>query len=110
MLVFQESSPHFVPTTFNDSLFTLLITPHNTINTPTTMQIERISNNTPMEFDVHPVKTHMRKTYLTMVYTNEPVMVEDSIKNMERLIAKDDKYKMVGVDLAYASGRDGYDR
>ncbi|KAE8769308.1 hypothetical protein D1007_59104 [Hordeum vulgare] len=50
-----------------------------------------------MEFDVHLVKTHMRKMDLTVVYTNDSVMVEESINTMERLLAKDDKYKVTTV-------------
>ena len=44
-----------------------------------------------MEFGVHHVETHMRKTDLTVVYTNNPGMVEDSIGTMERLLDADDK-------------------
>ncbi|KAE8792823.1 hypothetical protein D1007_32597 [Hordeum vulgare] len=52
-----------------------------------------------MDFGVHPVETHMRKTDLAMVYTNDPVMVENSINTMEWLLAEDDKYKVVGFDF-----------
>ncbi|KAE8810811.1 hypothetical protein D1007_12426 [Hordeum vulgare] len=38
------------------------------------------------------METHMRKMDLTVVYTNNPVMVEDSIDTMERLLAEDDKF------------------
>ncbi|KAI4993521.1 hypothetical protein ZWY2020_007834 [Hordeum vulgare] len=74
------------------------------------MHTERISNGVAMEFDVHLVETHMRKMDLTMVYTNDPVMVEDSTSSMEWLIAEDDKYIVVGFDLAYTCGRVGHDQ
>ncbi|KAE8783764.1 putative methyltransferase PMT27 [Hordeum vulgare] len=62
-----------------------------------------------MEFHVHPMETQMRKTDLTMVYTNDPVVVEDSINTMEWFLAKDDKYKVVSFDLAYTVGHFGHD-
>ncbi|KAE8799883.1 hypothetical protein D1007_24763 [Hordeum vulgare] len=71
---------------------------------------ERIFSNTLMEFSVHPVEIHMRKTDLTMVYTNDPVKVEDSINTMEWLLAGDEKYKVVGFDLTYTGGRVGHDQ
>ncbi|KAE8783064.1 hypothetical protein D1007_43498 [Hordeum vulgare] len=43
----------------------------------------------------------MRKTDLTVVYTNDPFMVEDSVNTMEELVTKDGKYKVGGFDLAY---------
>ncbi|KAE8813429.1 hypothetical protein D1007_09433 [Hordeum vulgare] len=46
---------------------------------------------------------------LTVEYTNDPVMVEDSINTMGWLLAGDDKYKVVGFYLAYTSGRAGHD-
>ncbi|KAE8785028.1 hypothetical protein D1007_41285 [Hordeum vulgare] len=51
------------------------------------------------------VDTHITKTDLSMVYTNDPVMVENSINTMELLLAEDDKYKMVDFDLEYTNGR-----
>ncbi|KAE8785698.1 hypothetical protein D1007_40605 [Hordeum vulgare] len=51
-----------------------------------------------MEFDMHLVETHMRKMDLTVVYTNDPVMVEDSINTMEWLLVEDGKYKVVSFD------------
>ncbi|KAE8811442.1 hypothetical protein D1007_11827 [Hordeum vulgare] len=65
------------------------------------MHIERISSSAAMEIGVHLMETHMRKMDLTVVYTDIPVMVEDSINTMERLLAEDDKYKLVGFDHAY---------
>ena len=62
-----------------------------------------------MEYGEHHVETHMRKTNLMVVYTNDPGMVEDSIGTMERLLDADDKYKVVGFDLAYTGGRAGHD-
>ncbi|KAE8796491.1 hypothetical protein D1007_28476 [Hordeum vulgare] len=52
----------------------------------------------------------MRKTNLMVVYTNDPVMLEDSINTMERLLAEDDKYKVVGFDLAYTGDRARHDQ
>ncbi|KAE8769000.1 hypothetical protein D1007_59459 [Hordeum vulgare] len=63
-----------------------------------------------MEFGVHLVKTHTRKMDLTVVYTNDPVMVEDSINTMQRLLAEDDKYKVAGYDLNYTGGHDRHDQ
>ncbi|KAE8787877.1 hypothetical protein D1007_38201 [Hordeum vulgare] len=63
-----------------------------------------------MEFSVHHVDTHLRNTNLTVVYTDDPTMVENSINTMERLLAVDDKYKVVGLDLVYTDGRDGHDQ
>ncbi|KAE8798268.1 hypothetical protein D1007_26564 [Hordeum vulgare] len=51
----------------------------------------------------------MRKMDLMVVYTNDSVMVEDSINNMAQLLAEDDKYKVVGFDLAYTGGHDRHD-
>ncbi|KAE8820459.1 hypothetical protein D1007_01607 [Hordeum vulgare] len=70
----------------------------------------KISSGAAMEFGVHLVDIHMRKMDLTLVYTNDPVMVEDSIHSMEWLLAEDDKYKVVGFDLAYTSGHAGHDQ
>ncbi|KAE8767212.1 hypothetical protein D1007_61469 [Hordeum vulgare] len=70
---------------------------------------ERISSGAAMEFSMHPMETHMRKMDFTLAYTNDPVMVEDSINTMEWLLAEDDKYKVVGLDLAYTSVRVGHD-
>ncbi|KAE8790088.1 hypothetical protein D1007_35603 [Hordeum vulgare] len=70
----------------------------------------RISIGAPMEFDVHPVKTYMRKADLMVVYTNDPIRVEDSNNTMERLLDGDDKYKVVGFDLAYTDSRVGHDQ
>ncbi|KAE8786247.1 putative methyltransferase PMT27 [Hordeum vulgare] len=62
-----------------------------------------------MEFGMHLVETRMRKMDLTMVYTNNPVMVEESINTMEWFLAEDDKYKVVGFDLTCTGGRAGHD-
>ncbi|KAE8801495.1 hypothetical protein D1007_22878 [Hordeum vulgare] len=56
------------------------------------------------------VDTHMRKADLSVVYTNDPIIFENSIKTIEHLPAKDDKYKVVGFDLEYTCGRAGYDK
>ncbi|KAE8807836.1 hypothetical protein D1007_15777 [Hordeum vulgare] len=44
-----------------------------------------------------------------MVYTNDPVLVENSIHIMEQSLA-DDKYKVVDFDLEYTGGRAGHDQ
>ncbi|KAE8793530.1 hypothetical protein D1007_31813 [Hordeum vulgare] len=59
------------------------------------MHTKRISSDTAMKFGVHLVQTHMRKMDVTVMYTNDPIMVEESINTMERLLAEDDKYKLV---------------
>ncbi|KAE8819499.1 hypothetical protein D1007_02731 [Hordeum vulgare] len=63
-----------------------------------------------MVFGVHPMENHMRKTDLTVVYTNDLVMVEDSVNTMERLLAEGDKYKVVGFNLAYTGSRSEHDQ
>ena len=54
--------------------------------------------------------THSRKTDLSVVYTNDPVVVVNSINTLEQLLAEDDKYNMVGFDLEYTGGRAGHDQ
>ncbi|KAE8783986.1 hypothetical protein D1007_42542 [Hordeum vulgare] len=56
------------------------------------------------------VDTHIKKLDLLMVYTNDLVVVENSINTMEWLLAKDDKYKVVGFDLKYTCYHVGYDQ
>ncbi|KAE8794237.1 hypothetical protein D1007_31121 [Hordeum vulgare] len=74
------------------------------------MHTERIPSGFAMEFSMHLVETHMKKMDLTVVYTNDPIMLEDSINTMERLLGEDDKYKVVGFDLAYMGNRVGHDQ
>jgi hypothetical protein len=52
----------------------------------------------------------MRGKELTVVYTIDPAVVEDSINTMGQLLAKDDKYKVVGFDIQYTGGRPGVDQ
>ena len=52
------------------------------------------------------VDTHRRFMDLSMVYTNDPVLVEHSIHIMELLLAEE-KYKVVGFDLEYTRARVG---
>ncbi|KAE8771969.1 hypothetical protein D1007_56076 [Hordeum vulgare] len=47
------------------------------------------------------VDNHMRKADLSVVYNNDPVVLENSINTLEHLLAKDDKYKVVVFDLEY---------
>ncbi|KAE8817301.1 hypothetical protein D1007_04989 [Hordeum vulgare] len=52
---------------------------------------------------------YLRKIYLLVVYTNDSV-VENSINRLEQLLAEDDKYKVVGFNIEYTSGRAGHDQ
>ncbi|KAE8805503.1 hypothetical protein D1007_18427 [Hordeum vulgare] len=54
--------------------------------------------------------THIRKTDLSVVYTNDLVVVENSVNTLEHLLAKDGKYKVVGFDLEYIGGCVGHDQ
>ena len=63
-----------------------------------------------MEFSKHRVDTHVRGKDLSVVYTIDPAVVEDSINTLEQLLAKDDKYKVVGFDLQYTAGRPRVDQ
>ncbi|KAE8779392.1 hypothetical protein D1007_47604 [Hordeum vulgare] len=71
---------------------------------------KRISSGAPMQFGVHYVDTHIRKMDLMVVYTNDPLVVEDSINTMERFIVVVYKYKVVGFDLVYRDTRAGHDQ
>ncbi|KAE8777339.1 hypothetical protein D1007_49874 [Hordeum vulgare] len=51
----------------------------------------------------------MRKTDRMVLYTHIPVMVEDSINTMERLLVVGDKYKVVDFDFSYIGSRAGHD-
>ena len=57
----------------------------------------------------HVVDTHVRGKALSVVYTNDPVSVESSIKTMEQFLAEE-KYQVVGVVLEYTIGRAGHDQ
>ena len=57
----------------------------------------------------HVVDTHVRGKALSVVYTNDPVSVERSIQTMEQFLAEE-KYRAVGFDLEYTSGRAGHDQ
>ncbi|XP_073360114.1 uncharacterized protein [Aegilops tauschii subsp. strangulata] len=71
---------------------------------------ERISSSAPMEFGIHQVETHVREKDLSVVYTNDPAVVEDSVNTMKQLLAQDGKYKVVGIDPQYTDGHVGYDQ
>jgi hypothetical protein len=43
---------------------------------------ERISSGAPMEFSKHRVDTHVRGKDLSVVYTIDPAVVEDSINTI----------------------------
>ena len=62
-----------------------------------------------MEFGEHRVETHVRETDLSVVYTIDPAVVDDYINSVEQLLAGD-KYKVVGIDLQYTTGRPGIDQ
>ena len=68
-----------------------------------------MSSGAPMEFVEHRVETHARETDLSVVYTIGPTVVDDYINSVEQLIARD-KYKVVGIDLQYITGRPGIDQ
>ena len=59
-----------------------------------------------MEFGEHRVETHTRETDLSVMYTIDPAVVDDYINSVEQLLAGD-KYKVVGIDLQYTTGRLG---
>jgi hypothetical protein len=53
------------------------------------------------QFTIHAiVDTHRRFTELSVVYTNNPIWVENSIHTTELLLAAE-KYKVVGFNLEY---------
>ena len=61
----------------------------------------RAAADDEQQFTMHAVvDTHRRFTELSVVYTNNPVWVEHSIRTMEMLLA-DEKYKVVGFDLEH---------
>ena len=62
-----------------------------------------------MEFGEHRVETYTRETDLSVVYTIDPVVVDDYINIVEQLLARD-KYKVVGIDLQYTVGCPGIDQ
>ena len=70
---------------------------------------EGMSSGAPMEFGEHRVETHVRETDLSVVYTINSAMVDDYINTVEQLLARD-KYKVVGIDLQYITGRPGIDQ
>ena len=41
-----------------------------------------MSGGAPMEFGEHRVETHARETYLSVVYTIDPVVVDDYINSV----------------------------
>ncbi|KAE8815258.1 hypothetical protein D1007_07390 [Hordeum vulgare] len=55
------------------------------------------------------VKVDTRKTDLSVVYTMDPVMVENNTNTLEQQLAEDDKYKVVNFDLEYISGCSSHD-
>ncbi|XBI01338.1 hypothetical protein VPH35_130137 [Triticum aestivum] len=57
----------------------------------------------------HVVDTHVRRKALSVVYTNNPMLVESSIQTMEQFLAED-KYQVVGFDLEYTIGRAGHNQ
>ena len=53
--------------------------------------------------------THVRGKALSVVYTNDPVLVESSIQTMEQFLTED-KNQVVGFDLEYTIGRAKHDQ
>ncbi|KAE8795320.1 putative methyltransferase PMT27 [Hordeum vulgare] len=67
-------------------------------------------NDNGGEFTMYHVEdTHMRGKDLSVVYTNNPISVEISIRTMEQLLSED-KYLVVGFDLEFTSGHAGKDQ
>jgi hypothetical protein len=61
-----------------------------------------------MEFSWHHVDTDVRDKDLSVVYTDDPITVENSIDTMEQLFAND-KYTVVGFTIQYTDGRPAHD-
>ncbi|KAE8816119.1 hypothetical protein D1007_06444 [Hordeum vulgare] len=62
------------------------------------------------EFTIHAyLGTRIRFKDLSVVYTNTPVWVENSIHTMEQLLANG-KYKVIGFNLEYTDGRIKHDQ
>ena len=57
----------------------------------------------------HVVDTHVRGKALSVVYTNDLVLVESSIQTMEQFLAED-KYQVVGFDLEFSIDHVGHDQ
>ena len=70
---------------------------------------EGMSSGAPMEFGEHRVETHARETYLSVVYTIDPTVVDDYINIVEQLLDRD-KYKVVGIDHQFTAGRPDIDQ
>ena len=71
---------------------------------------EGMSSGAPMEFGEHRVETHTRETGLSVVYTIDPAVVDDYINSVVEQLLAGDKYKVVGIDLQYITGRPGIDQ
>ncbi|KAE8781812.1 hypothetical protein D1007_44872 [Hordeum vulgare] len=56
------------------------------------------------------VDTHIRKADLSVVYANDLVLVEKSINTLEKLLAENYTYKVIGFDLEYTGGHAGHDQ
>ena len=48
-----------------------------------------MSSDAPIEFSEHKVETHARETNLSVVYTNDPTVVDDYINTIEQLLVGD---------------------
>ncbi|KAE8783564.1 hypothetical protein D1007_42982 [Hordeum vulgare] len=100
--------------TFNDG-YTCLLSPSALRLVPTLYTTRRrfvvisIRLVNGRDCTINHVDNHMKKTDLMVVYTEDPVMVETSINTMELLLDVEDKYELVGFDLAYTDGRAEHD-
>ncbi|KAE8789814.1 hypothetical protein D1007_35919 [Hordeum vulgare] len=56
------------------------------------------------------VDTHIRKSDLSVVCNNDPVVDENSINIIEEILDEDDKHKVVGFSIEYTHGHAGCDR
>ncbi|KAE8800334.1 hypothetical protein D1007_24188 [Hordeum vulgare] len=74
------------------------------------MAIPADDDDNGWQFSTHSVvDTHIRGKDLSVLYTDEPDLVESLIQTMEQLLAEE-KYQVVGFDLELTSGRVGQDQ
>ena len=74
------------------------------------MALPAAYNDNVGQFTTHHVMdTHVRGKVLSVVYMNDPVLVESSIQTMEQFLAEDN-YQVVGFDLEYTIDHAGHDQ
>ena len=77
---------------------------------PTAPMTPPTAGDDERQFTLRPVvDTHMRLTDLSVVYTNDPVLMENSINTMEQLL-DEDKYTVVDFNRESNGGLVGYDQ